>query len=83
MANKEVYQALFTEAEALWVKIENLAQRELSEVVEGVGHEILMDISKGHKISWDGEIKHLADMLRYQGEVVGTLDVLRQPNKEE
>jgi hypothetical protein len=82
MANeKPTFQELFTEAEALWQKFSDLAQNELTGLVEGAGHEILMDIAKEREISWDNEVKNVAKLLYNQGEVVAMLDVLRQSEK--
>ncbi len=80
MASRETFQEIFTDAEALWSKISALADRELLELIEGAGHEILIDIAQGKELRWD-DIKPIADLLYHQGEVVGALDVLRQPKK--
>lgn len=77
-ATREELQEIFLAAEALWSKISALADRELIELVEGAGHEILLDIAQGKQLRWD-DIRPIAELLYHQGEVVGTLDVLRQP----
>ena len=74
---KSELQYLFKEAETLWKKISNLAHDEFTEFIDGAEHDILCDISKGTPLNWDG-LKPFADLLYHQGEVVGTLDVLRQ-----
>jgi hypothetical protein len=70
-------QELFKEAEALWQKVSELAHGELAALIEGAGHEILMDIAKDTDIKWDKEVRNLAKLLYHQGEVVGILDELR------
>lgn len=77
MSDKPTLQELFEDAEALWQKFSDLAQGELSGLVEGAGHEILMDIAKGHNVKWDDELKSIAKLLYHQGEVLGSLDELR------
>jgi len=77
--SREEFQVIFEDAEALWSKISALADRELLELVEGAGHEILLDIAQGKQLRWD-DIRPIAELLYHQGEVVGTLDVLRQPH---
>lgn len=76
--SREEFQAIFDDAESLWSRISALADRELIELVEGAGHEILLDIAQGKQLRWD-DIRPIAELLYHQGEVVGALDVLRQP----
>ena len=84
MANeKPTFQELFKESEALWQKFSNLEQHELTGLIEGAGHELLMDIAKGRDISWDEELKNVAKLLYNQGEVVAMLDVLRQNERKQ